>query len=385
MTINEGPCESQFAMETKELFLKLIKQADERYCEKNSRMQMILEQQTSVISELRLELAALRVQMGSMNAAIEIQLVKATQQNVKLAPQSCAAPQSEATTKRIGQIQQDASIEIERSELYSGQSSKPEVIDASNDTKMRSTSPDKPRLSSTTNQPQCDLISAMPGSTSLEKSQPQHDLISAMPGSISVEEYETSKKNLKNLLPRNHTHISMTRKKHDEISTRTVNASDKLHSSNVKHAGAAAVPSVSVAHLQWTKFAPTGATSGTRPEQFAFTANTVQGTPTSNPSSEEQDTSRRYKQDRNRFHVASAPKDERMAAHERIEKALDKVSYKVSMERTGDRTSCDLYVGNLDFNADCDDLSESIRLHFKRIQVDNISIPQGNDGRNRGY
>jgi hypothetical protein len=41
MTINEGPFESQFAMETKELFLKLIKQADERYCEKNSKMQMI--------------------------------------------------------------------------------------------------------------------------------------------------------------------------------------------------------------------------------------------------------------------------------------------------------------------------------------------------------
>jgi hypothetical protein len=83
--------------------------------------------------------------------------------------------------------------------------------------------------------------------------------------------------------------------------------------------------------------------------------------------------------------VASAPKKEREAAHERVKKALDKVSTQVSLKRTGDRTRCDLYVGNLDFNADCDDLLESIKPWFKRIYVENVSIPPRKGGGNRGY
>ena len=56
------------------------------------------------------------------------------------------------------------------------------------------------------------------------------------------------------------------------------------------------------------------------------------------------------------------------------------------MKHTGNRTNCDLYVGNLHFNADCDDLSESISSLFtERIHIENVSIPPGKGDRNRGY
>ena len=94
-----------------EQILKLKKQSDERHFEISSKIQMICNQQTlfseqhsSMILELRKELEALRRQLGSKDASIEKQLVKPNQ-NVKLAPQS-----SEATTKQVGQIQQDALI-----------------------------------------------------------------------------------------------------------------------------------------------------------------------------------------------------------------------------------------------------------------------------------
>ena len=79
----------------------------------------------------------------------------------------------------------------------------------------------------------------------------------------------------------------------------------------------------------------------------------------SDQSSGEQDTSRNYspRHNSNRFRVSLAPEEERHTALSRIQKALDKVSNKRSTKRTGERWSCDLYVGNLDFKADAQDLS----------------------------
>ena len=105
-------------------------------------------------------------------------------------------------------------------------------------------------------------------------------------------------------------------------------------------------------------------------------------------SSEEQDTSGSYKpknRGRNRFHVSSAPKHERQTAYERIQKALNKVPTKISWDFNADRTNCDLYVGNLDFNANRDDHFESLRPYFGRVHIENVSIPPGKGSRNRGY
>ena len=138
----------------------------------------------------------------------------------------------------------------------------------------------------------------------------------------------------------------------------------------------------------------------TSPVHFALTAK-VEGNPdkkkhsghwdadtSSIQGSEEQDTSARYNpknSGRNRFRVSSAPKDECQAACNRIQKALNKVPTKVSWDFNGDRTHCDLYVGNLDFNANRDDLFESLRPYFGRVHVENVSIPSGKGSRNREY
>jgi hypothetical protein len=83
--------------------------------------------------------------------------------------------------------------------------------------------------------------------------------------------------------------------------------------------------------------------------------------------------------------VTSAPEKERKAAQERIKQALDQVPTKQSMGHTGDRTSYDIYVGNLPFHASDDDLFESINPCFKRIQVEKVTVPQRKGGQNRGY
>ena len=455
LTTNETPNQSRFAMEIKEQFLQLNTQSDERHVEICSKIQSICNQQmlfseqhSSMILELRLELIALKVQLASKDVAIQAEepLVKPSQ-NVKL------AQQPETTTKLLGQKHQDTS------KVTKIQSNNGSVVPDSS----------KPRPSSATNQS-------------------RHDLISTMLGSTSVEEYHASKKTLKKFLFRNHTrkiqfdispsslpniskiqsimpdrprpssttnrlnHDKLTIKTanvpdklhssnvnyarvatvpsvnfdHDKLPARTANVPDKLHSSNVNYARPATVPSVNSLHSPPSGLTPSGATNVTSPEQFAFMATKVQGTPdtateqilldlrleidqlqkerqeviqgikqisgdagtSSEHCSVEQDTAESYKQHGNhiRFHVTSAPKEEREAAHERIQKALNRVPTRVSEKRTGNRTRCDLYIGNLAFNADCDDLFESIRHLFKkRIHVENVSIPTKKGGGNRGY
>jgi len=110
------------------------------------------------------------------------------------------------------------------------------------------------------------------------------------------------------------------------------------------------------------------ALNGTRSAQFAFVARMAKSDTSSDQSSEEQDTSQNYspRYNSNSFRVPLAPERERLAASFRIQKALDKVSNKVSTNRTRERTSCDFYVGNLEFKADADDLIESIHLLMKK-------------------
>ena len=351
LTTNETPNQSRFAMEIKEQFLQLITQSDERHVEICSKIQSICNQQmlfseqhSSMILELRLELIALKVQLASKDVAIQAEepLVKPSQ-NVKL------AQQPETTTKLLGQKHQDTS------KVTKIQSNNGSVVPDSS----------KPRPSSATNQS-------------------RHDLISTMLGSTSVEEYHASKKTLKKFLFRNHTRkiqfdispsslsniskiqsimpdrprpsSTTNRLNHDKLIIKTANVPDKLHSSNVNYARPATVPSVNSLHSPPSGLTPSGATNVTSPEQFAFMATTVQGTPdtaterlpldlrleidqlqkerqeviqgikqisgdagtSSEHCSVEQDTAESYKQhgNHNRFHVTSAPMEDREAAHD---------------------------------------------------------------------
>ena len=54
--------------------------------------------------------------------------------------------------------------------------------------------------------------------------------------------------------------------------------------------------------------------------------------------------------------------------------------------RSNKRTSCDLYVGNLDFKADDNDLFESVEplLNESGIRLETATVPRRKDG-NRGY
>jgi hypothetical protein len=135
-----------------------------------------------------------------------------------------------------------------------------------------------------------------------------------------------------------------------------------------------------------SRFAPFGVTNHKSPDQFAFTATKVQGTPNLAFSQDTPDTSSgKQHSNRPRFHVASAPEKERKAAQERIKQALDQVSIRESMEHTGYRTSYDIYAGNLASHASHGDLFESINPCFKRTQVEKVTVPQRKGGQNRGY
>jgi len=167
------------------------------------------------------------------------------------------------------------------------------------------------------------------------------------------------------------------------LGRRAANVSDKLHPSDVNCARDVTASSVNLMHTPQSGLAPPGATNGSSPEEYALIATRVQGTPDSASSKGSPDTSNDG--NRHSFHVASAPKVERDAAHKRIQKALDKVPTQVSMNRTGDRMSRDLYVGNLPFQASDDDLFKSIKPCFKRIRIEKVTVPKGKGGQNRGY
>jgi hypothetical protein len=107
---NDAPYQFQFAMETKEQFMKLIMQADEHHVEMSSKINTICDQQTlfseqqdSTILELRFEIAALLTQLESKVtvAAIDDQLVKPkleSKQTGKLQHLSLKKPESNSSS-----------------------------------------------------------------------------------------------------------------------------------------------------------------------------------------------------------------------------------------------------------------------------------------------
>ncbi len=63
-------------------------------------------------------------------------------------------------------------------------------------------------------------------------------------------------------------------------------------------------------------------------------------------------------------------------------KALDQVDPSVHFNPKGKRETATLYVGNLEINANEQDLRQALDRIFKRIRVDNITIPRV-DGRSK--
>ena len=79
---------------------------------------------------------------------------------------------------------------------------------------------------------------------------------------------------------------------------------------------------------------------------------------------------------RERYTVPKDSKEDRAKAYARISKALDQVDPSVHLNPKGKRTTATLYVGNLEFNANEQDLRQALDRIFKRIRVDKITIPR---------
>ena len=78
----------------------------------------------------------------------------------------------------------------------------------------------------------------------------------------------------------------------------------------------------------------------------------------------------------------------RKKADKSIEDALNQVSDDIHFNSKSKETDVTLVAGNLDFDADVDDVMKSLRKHFRhrndRIRVSEISIPNSR-GRSKGY
>jgi hypothetical protein len=86
------------------------------------------------------------------------------------------------------------------------------------------------------------------------------------------------------------------------------------------------------------------------------------------------DKSQRYK--RNGYIVPKESEKDRAKAAARISKALDQVDLSVHLNPEGKRNTATLYVGNLDYDASEQDLSESLDTVFRKVRVENITIPR---------
>ncbi len=74
-----------------------------------------------------------------------------------------------------------------------------------------------------------------------------------------------------------------------------------------------------------------------------------------------------------------------MKADRMIDEALNQVPDAVHYNSKSEKTLLTLYAGNLDIEANCTDILESLRKHFKRsIQVNELTIVNYH-GRSKGY
>ena len=79
-----------------------------------------------------------------------------------------------------------------------------------------------------------------------------------------------------------------------------------------------------------------------------------------------------------KFVFPKRPKEERSAAGARIQAALEQVPNSVHLNSRGKRDTATLYVGNIDYNASEQDLSNALDKIFKRIHVEKVTIPRVN-------
>ncbi len=75
---------------------------------------------------------------------------------------------------------------------------------------------------------------------------------------------------------------------------------------------------------------------------------------------------------------------DRDVAYAKTCNALDQVSDTTHFDEEGKHKTPTLYVGNLEFNANVDDLSNALSAIFKRIRVEKVTLHQRN-GRSMGY
>lgn len=345
---DEVPYQSQSAVEINLKFIELTKKAEERYLEISSKIQAICdwklvfsEQQAAIILELQKELATLRV---SKDAAIDDQLVKQTKENV-----TCAS-QIESTVNQSGQIQPPTSIRLEGSDL-------------------QSTPPSEPVRKKSS-----ELVSCSKKSEFDSRSARASNVTKIQTGAPSTSGAKEEK------LYISPSFIPSVTKRQPIRPDRLKSPSTTNQSNGKEKQSTGRGPN----HSRRSEIAVEQ--NDTSQVHFAFTARDNGKQDTSSDQGSE-DTNDSFVQHRKRFHLSDfcSSKDERREAYERIQKALNKVPDKVSWDFNGDRTICDLYVGNLDFNANRGDLLKSLRPYFGRVHVENVSIPPGKGSRNRGY
>ena len=100
------------------------------------------------------------------------------------------------------------------------------------------------------------------------------------------------------------------------------------------------------------------------------------GTPTNYENTEQSPSPQRYK--KGSFVFPKASEKDITAAKDRIRKALMQVPDNIHFDLNRQRNTTTLYLGNLDYNASEQDVSEALAPIFQMIRVENVTIPNVN-------
>ena len=85
-----------------------------------------------------------------------------------------------------------------------------------------------------------------------------------------------------------------------------------------------------------------------------------------------------------RFIFPKPSEKDKAEAYRRLDEAMLKVPDKVHFDKTGNRKSATLYMGNLEFNASDDDIWHALHKEFHKVLVEDVTIPRIN-GKSKGY
>jgi hypothetical protein len=101
------------------------------------------------------------------------------------------------------------------------------------------------------------------------------------------------------------------------------------------------------------------------------------GTPTNYENTEQSPSPQRYK--KGSFVFPKASEKDITAAQDRIRKALKQVPDNIHFDLNRQRHTTTLYLGNLDYNASEQDVSEALVAPvFRKIRVENVTVPNVN-------